>query len=80
MRYKLLTVILFTALQLSFTCLYSITYIVSSTADAGAGTLREAITLANANPGADVINFDFGLAGVKTITLLSDLPDITDKL
>ena len=80
MRYKLLTVILFTALQLSFTCLYSLTYTVTSTADAGAGTLREAITLANANPGADIIHFDFGVAGVKTITLLSDLPDITDQL
>ena len=80
MRYNLLIVSLFMALQFSFTCLYSITYTVNSTADAGPGTLREAITLANTNLGADVINFDFGLAGVKTITLLSDLPTITDQL
>lgn len=80
MRYNLLLVALLAITQFPIQSLYAATYTVTSTADAGAGTLREAITLANANPGADIINFDFGIAGVKTITLLSDLPDITDQL
>src|SRR5438874_10567770 len=33
------------------------TFLVTTTADAGPGSLRQAITDANANPGADVINF-----------------------
>jgi hypothetical protein len=53
--------------------------VVTSTADSGAGSLREAITTANANAGADVISFDPiafplspGLPGV--ILLTSPLP------
>ncbi|MEM6802263.1 MAG: NosD domain-containing protein [Bacteroidota bacterium] len=80
MRYKLLILSILTVLYISLPCLHAATYIVTSTADAGPGSLREAITLANANPGADIINFDFGVAGVKTITLLSELPDIIDQL
>ena len=39
------------------------TYTVTSTADSGAGTLRQAILDANANPGADTIAFNItGLA------------------
>ena len=34
------------------------TYTVTSTADSGAGTLRQAILDANANPGADTIAFN----------------------
>jgi streptogramin lyase len=34
------------------------TFTVTSTGDSGAGTLRQAITDANANPGPDTINFD----------------------
>ena len=43
-------------------------------------SLREAITLANANPGADSISFAIPGAGVHTITLLSALPTITDPV
>lgn len=80
MLYRYLSIILFLVFQLSLISLHSATYTVSSTADAGGGSLREAMTLANANPGADVIQFDFGVGGVKTISLLSLLPVITDEL
>lgn len=58
------------------------TYIVTSTADSvsspPAGSLREAILLAEANPGADTIVFD--LADGATITLADDLPQILQDL
>jgi hypothetical protein len=47
---------------------------VTSTADSGPGSLREAIENANAMPGADSITF--AISG--TITLVSALPPITD--
>ena len=53
---------------------------VTSTGDSGAGTLRQAILDANGASGADVINFAISGTGVKTITLLSNLPDITDTV
>lgn len=52
------------------------TYTVSNLDDEGNGSLRQAILDANANPGADLI--DFSVAG--TVTLLSILPYITDAL
>ena len=63
-------------LALNQTAIYATTYIVSSTNDAGAGTLRQAIIDANANAGADIINFS--VAG--TVTLTSNLPTITQAL
>ena len=45
---------------------------------AGTGTLRQAIIDANANAGADTINFAAGVTG--TITLRSALPQITQNL
>lgn len=59
------------------------TFVVSSTADSGPGTLREAITLANQNPGADTIRFDIRdplVDGAHTITPRSALPVITDTV
>ena len=53
------------------------TYTVSSTADAGAGSLRQAITDANTNPGADTIAFAIVGSGVHTIAPTSPLPQIT---
>ena len=55
-------------------------YVVTSTADAGAGSLRQAILDANANGGADSISFNIAGAGVQTITLASLLPDITETV
>lgn len=49
------------------------TFVVTSSADSGAGTLREAIALANATTALDVINFNIAGAGVKTIGLMTSL-------
>jgi subtilisin-like proprotein convertase family protein len=55
------------------------TFIVSSTADTGTATLRQAVIDANATPTeADTIAFSISGAGPHTITLASALPDITD--
>src|SRR4051812_28744577 len=40
------------------------TFTVTSSADSGSGTLREAIGFANAQSGADVINFQAGLGPI----------------
>ncbi len=56
------------------------TYTVTSTADSGAGTLRQAILDANANPGADTIAFNIVGSGVQTITPSTVLPSITDAV
>ena len=56
------------------------TYTVTTTADAGPGALRQAITDANASPGADTIAFGIVGTGPHTITLASALPEITDAV
>ena len=53
---------------------------VTTTADSGAGSLRQAIIDANAAAGSDTINFAIPGAGPHTITLLSILPLITGPL
>jgi len=52
---------------------------VTTVADSGAGSFREAITRANAMPGADRIEFAIG-TGQQTIDLLSALPAISSPL
>jgi hypothetical protein len=52
------------------------TFTVTNLLDNGAGSLRGAVIAANANPGADVINF----ATTGTIALTSGELDITDSL
>ncbi|WP_293995388.1 cadherin-like domain-containing protein [Sphaerotilus sp.] len=59
------------------------TFLVSTTADSGAGSLRDAITQANLHPGADTIRFDIReplVNGAHTITPRSALPVITDTV
>src|SRR5262249_58905380 len=51
---------------------------VSTLANGGAGSLRDAIARANAHAGADVIAFQEGLAG--TIALTGGELDVTDDL
>ena len=53
------------------------TFTVTTTNDAGAGSLREAITLANGSSGADTIDFSIAGSGPHTIALATALPDIT---
>ncbi|MCA8936032.1 MAG: hypothetical protein KDB68_07485, partial [Planctomycetes bacterium] len=52
------------------------TFTVSNTNDSGTGSLRDAITQANATTGADTIQF--GVTG--TITLTSALPVISENI
>jgi hypothetical protein len=54
-------------------------FTVTTTADSGAGSLRQAITDANANAGTDTIQFQIG-TGPQMITFASALPDITQPL
>src|SRR6478609_7407154 len=56
------------------------TFTVSSSADSGPGTLRQAILDANASPGPDLIAFDVSGAGVHTLIPASALPFITDPV
>ena len=55
-------------------------YTVTTTADEGAGSLRQAIDDANAAPGADEIRFDVPGEGVRTVAPLSALPAVTGPL
>ena len=57
----------------------ALTFTVTSTADSGAGTLREAITSANANPGADQIDFNITGSGPHEIIATGYLPEITEE-
>jgi CSLREA domain-containing protein len=67
----------------------SMTFVVNSAADTDDGlcssapggcTFREAIKAANVNLGVDTINFNIPGAGVKTIHLASNLPEITSSV
>ena len=55
------------------------TFMVTNAQDSGPGSLRQAILDANANAGADVINFSIG-SFQQTIVLSSLLPVITDPV
>ena len=57
---------------------FATTYTVMTTADSGAGSLRQAILDANANPGADTIDFNITGSGVHTIAPATALPTITE--
>lgn len=61
------------------------TFTVTNTNDAGAGSLRQAITDANGAAGSDTIAFNVSGAGcdgagVCTITLVSQLPTVLDTV
>ncbi len=70
-------VLLFTALTSGA---FATTFTVTNTDDSGAGSLRQAILDANANPGADVIAFSIVGSGVHTITPADELPTIADAV
>jgi len=71
---------LFAALLLAAAVAAANTYTVTSTADSGAGSLRQAILDANANPGADTIAFNIVGSGVQTIAPATPLDPITDAV
>jgi uncharacterized repeat protein (TIGR01451 family) len=56
------------------------TFTVTTTADAGPGSLRQAILNANGTSGTDTINFIIPGAGLHTIAPASPLPAITDAV
>ena len=56
------------------------TYTVTNTSDAGAGSLRQAITDANSNAGADTISFNIAGVGPHTIAPTSALPNVADQV
>jgi hypothetical protein len=56
------------------------TFTVINTADTGTGSLRQAITDANANPGADTIAFNIPGSGQRLIQIMTVLPMITDPV
>jgi hypothetical protein len=53
---------------------------ISSTADSGPGSLREAIATANASPAVDTLAFSIVTEALVTITPLSPLPPITSPV
>lgn len=55
-------------------------FTVTNVADSGPGTLRSAITNANATPGSDFIHFNLTGTGPFTIAPLSPLPALTDPV
>lgn len=52
---------------------------VTNVNDAGPGSLRDAMTMANVIPGPDTINFNISGAGPHTIFVLSQLPPLIDR-
>ena len=56
------------------------TYTVTTTADAGTGSLRQAILDANGHVGADIIDFQIPSTGTPTIHPLTPLPIISDPV
>src|SRR5688572_11728900 len=55
-------------------------FMVTETADGGAGSLRQAILDANANIGRDTISFNIGGSGPYSIRPLTPLPAIVDSV
>jgi hypothetical protein len=70
---RLLRAILLFTVGLAVSELHSATLTVTATSDSGAGSLRQAIVDANANPGDDTIE----IMATGTIVLSSPLPQIT---
>src|SRR5580765_1467198 len=56
------------------------TFTVTNTNNSGAGSLRQAILDADANPGLDLVSFNIPGGGVHTISVTSGLPSITDPV
>lgn len=79
MRLKHLTLAALTAV-LSASGAQAATFTVTNVDDAGGGSLRDAMTQANATAGADRIAFDISGAGPHVVTPASELPVLTDPV
>lgn len=78
---------LLTTLLITLSCAWSwsATFTVTTTADSGPGSLRQAIIDSNTNLGLDTIEFNIPVGqcqanGVCVITLATSLPDVTDGM
>jgi len=67
-------------LMLLATSASAATFTVSSVADSGAGTLRQAIIDANTAAGTDTITFAIAGSGLHTISPATNLPNITEAV
>jgi hypothetical protein len=77
---RLLTLLLFFCyFFISAIPVFASTFIVSNNSNTGNGSLRQAITDANSNPGADIINFNISGTGPFTIILSNALPNISGQ-
>jgi hypothetical protein len=65
-------------IALAHACAHAATFDVTTTADSGKGSLREAILDANSTAGADVITFSIPGGGEQVIALATELPPILD--
>lgn len=79
MNYKSLSQVFIVFFLLNSLTASATTYTVTNTLPTGAGSLFDAINLANANPGMDTINFNIPTAPYS-ITLSSILPAIVDDI
>ncbi|HEX6586971.1 MAG TPA: CSLREA domain-containing protein, partial [Solirubrobacterales bacterium] len=80
LRYALPLALALVALYAAVGQAASMTFTVTTTADTGAGSLRQAILDANSNSGADTINFNISGSAPFTIQPTSSLPTITDAV
>lgn len=71
---------LFVFLMLLATSASAATFTVTSVADSGAGTLRQAIIDANTAAGTDTITFAIAGSGLHTISPATNLPNITEAV
>src|SRR5437867_1400081 len=76
MKFPILVLTLFVLVSEATSAQFTVT----TDTDSGPGSLSEALTSANNNPGFDIINFAIPGTGPFTISLLSPLPDITDPV
>src|SRR5581483_9280429 len=80
-RFVVLGAVVAAAVSASAGVASAATFSVTSTADSGPGSLRQAIVDANAHAGVDSIRFALPGSGVRTITVTSGaLPAVTDPV
>ena len=77
---KLITALFFTGALLAQLIATGATFTVTSSANSGPGTLRQAILDANTTPGPDTISFNLPGSGVQTIAPTNALPAITNQV